>query len=73
MRSITLRNNDSINLTTGEVTRSAPTGEYMPGYRMGLRANDPISFHSALVCLALRGKIQMSINTRDYANRCLSN
>lgn len=57
---VTLRRHDSINLTTGVVTRSdvatAKITEY-PGHREGMIRNDLVTLHSLIVCNSLRGHL----------------
>lgn len=65
---VTLRRHDSINLTTGVVTRSdvatAKITEY-PGHRPGMLRNDLVTFHSLIVCNALRGHIGLDCTTTN--------
>jgi hypothetical protein len=79
-RSVTLRANDSINLSTGAVTRSNPLQSRtrypwypLAGHREGLRANDLVTLHSAFVIMAMEGgtaHLVAPIHTPDPCEAC---
>jgi hypothetical protein len=58
-RTVTLRQNDSINLTTGEVTRRSCQHLTLPRHRDGLAMNDLESLLSAIKINALHGALGM--------------
>lgn len=62
-QSVTLRQHDSISLTTGHVVRSSQSQTAkqvwpwypLAGHREGLKANDLVTLHSAFVIIAMEG------------------